>query len=192
MANGVRESVKELESLGALSEQIGVIVSTIEDIADQTNLLALNAAIEAARAGEQGRGFAVVSDEVRALAARTAKATREISEMIGSIQREIAKAVANMVVHAEEVSASAHGAQQSDAVLSTIQTKVGDVRCQVEQITVAADEQTATTSEISRNIQDITIGIQGSAQGAQESAQAAKELEKLAIELKALMARFTV
>jgi methyl-accepting chemotaxis protein len=63
-------------------------VGTIEDIADQTNLLALNAAIEAARAGEMGRGFAVVADEVRALAERTTKATKEISEMIRAIQQE--------------------------------------------------------------------------------------------------------
>ncbi len=97
IADKVRSSAGVVEQLGTRSDQIGAIVATIEDIADQTNLLALNAAIEAARAGEQGRGFAVVADEVRALAERTTKATREIGEMIKSIQGETKLAVSAMV-----------------------------------------------------------------------------------------------
>src|SRR5437764_9882646 len=103
IATSVSGTARKVEELGRSSEQIGRIVSVIDDIADQTNLLALNAAIEAARAGEQGRGFAVVADEVRKLAERTTHATKEISEMIKKIQSETAGAVGAMEEGTREV-----------------------------------------------------------------------------------------
>ncbi|MBI5446868.1 MAG: methyl-accepting chemotaxis protein, partial [Deltaproteobacteria bacterium] len=99
----VRISARTVGSLGERSDQIGEIVGTIEDIADQTNLLALNAAIEAARAGAQGRGFAVVADQVRVLAERTTRATREIGTMIEAIQTDTRGAVAAMEEGMREV-----------------------------------------------------------------------------------------
>src|SRR5271155_3108531 len=96
IADAVRETAVKVQELGVRSDQIGRIIGVIDDIADQTNLLALNAAIEAARAGEQGRGFAVVADEVRKLAERTSKATKEIATMIQSIEVETKSAVVAM------------------------------------------------------------------------------------------------
>ncbi|NTV51045.1 MAG: methyl-accepting chemotaxis protein [Geobacteraceae bacterium] len=190
IAEKVQESAKTVESLGARSDQIGAIIGTIEDIADQTNLLALNAAIEAARAGEQGRGFAVVADEVRALAERTTRATKEIGEMIKAIQRETKGAVAAMEQGVQQVEAGTMEAAKSGEALRDILEQVNDVATQVNQIATAAEEQTATTSEISNNMQQITQVVQDTASGAHQSATAATHLHGNAEELQRLVRQF--
>jgi methyl-accepting chemotaxis protein len=190
IAVNVQESAKTVESLGERSDQIGAIIGTIEDIADQTNLLALNAAIEAARAGEQGRGFAVVADEVRALAERTTRATKEIGEMISSIQKETKGAVAAMGLGVRQVEAGTAEAARSGEALREILEQVNDVVMQVNQIATAAEEQTATTSEISTNMLQITEVVQQTSRGANESAQAAAQLSGNAEELQQLVRKF--
>ncbi len=190
IANRVQESAKTVESLGARSDQIGAIIGTIEDIADQTNLLALNAAIEAARAGEQGRGFAVVADEVRALAERTTRATKEIGEMIKAIQKETKGAVEVMEQGVNQVERGTEEASRSGQALADILDQINDVTMQVNQIATAAEEQTATTSEISSNMHQITEVVQATSRGAQESATAAALLNGNAEELQRLVRQF--
>jgi methyl-accepting chemotaxis protein len=188
----VKETAATLGKLGARSDQIGEIVGTIEDIADQTNLLALNAAIEAARAGEQGRGFAVVADEVRALAERTTKATKEIAQMIKAIQNETKGAVASMEEGVNEVERGTLDAARSGTALDSIVNQINAISMEINQIATAAEEQTATTMEITNNIQMITEVVQMSASTANDSASAAKELLAHAEELQRLVGQFTL
>lgn len=190
IADKVQQSAKTVESLGTRSEQIGNIVGTIEDIADQTNLLALNAAIEAARAGEQGRGFAVVADEVRALAERTTKATREIGEMIKTIQKETKSAVDAMEEGVHEVERGTEDAARSGMALQEILQQIGDVTSQINQIATAAEEQSATTNEISKSMHDITNAVGSASHNANDTASSANQLAGMAEELKRIVAQF--
>lgn len=186
----VKSAAGTVDRLGKRSDQIGEIVSTIEDIADQTNLLALNAAIEAARAGEMGRGFAVVADEVRALAERTTTATREIGQMIKNIQEETKTAVNAMDDGVRQVEYGALEAEKSGTALQDILSQITTVTGQIGQIATAAEEQTATTHEISNNMQQITTTVEHATQHANNTAAAAQHLSGLAVELQHLVARF--
>jgi methyl-accepting chemotaxis protein len=186
----VKDAARIVEGLGTQSEQIGQIIGTIEDIADQTNLLALNAAIEAARAGEQGRGFAVVADEVRALAERTTRATREISEMIKSIQKKTKSAVIAIEDGVAEVERGTAYSIKSGQALQQILDQITDVSQQVNQIAVAAEQQTATTAEIAMNIRQVSDVVRQTAGSAAETGSAASRLAQEAEHLQQLICKF--
>jgi len=190
IATRVQEAARQVSGLGARSDEIGAIVGTIEDIADQTNLLALNAAIEAARAGEQGRGFAVVADEVRALAERTTRATKEISGMIRNIQIETRQAVDSMENGVREVEAGTTEASRSGSALQQILDQVNEVTGQIDQITTAAEQQSSTSREISNNMHQINQVMQTTAQSTLETTKAADKLASLTEDLRKLIGQF--
>ncbi len=190
IAERVQNAASTVDALGVRSEQIGAIIGTIEDIADQTNLLALNAAIEAARAGEQGRGFAVVADEVRALAERTTRATKEIGEMIKAIQKETKDAVTSMEQSVTQVEQGTSHAADSGRSLQEILDIINDVTEQISQIATAAEEQTATTREISSNVMNLNDLAQQNDHALHETAIAANNVSRQAEELKQLVGQF--
>ncbi|MEI7811999.1 MAG: methyl-accepting chemotaxis protein [Ignavibacteria bacterium] len=192
IADVVVRSAKTVETLGNSSNQIGEIVQVIDDIADQTNLLALNAAIEAARAGEQGRGFAVVADEVRKLAERTTKATKEIAIMIKQIQKDTSDAVESMNQGTNEVENGkilANKAGDSLQEIISATEKVSDI---IDQVATAAEEQFRASDEISKNIEAITTITQETSTGTAQIANATGDLSRLTNRLQDLVMNFKV
>ncbi len=192
IAATVQESARTIGELGKSSDQIGEIVTVIYDIADQTNLLALNAAIEAARAGEQGRGFAVVADEVRKLAERTTKATKEIATMIKNIQKETEGAVAVMEAGTRQVNEGVDLASQAGAALRNIIAAVDKVNDMITQIAGATEEQSSAAEEISSSIEGIASVTKEAASGSQQTTAAGQDLARMATKLQAMVKQFKI
>jgi methyl-accepting chemotaxis protein len=190
LAETVRASASRIQSLGKRSDEIGEIVKVIEDIADQTNLLALNAAIEAARAGEQGRGFAVVADEVRKLAERTTKATKEIADTIRTIQSDTTMAVESMETGTNEAQEGMALVNKAGERLSEIVGAVQSVSGMVQQIAAAIEEQSTATEQIAGNIEAVASVSKRSEGGLGQVTQATTELARMAGELQKVVGGF--
>ena len=148
--NTIGSSGQIIGVLGQRADDIGKIIEVIDDLAEQTNLLALNAAIEAARAGEHGLGFAVVADEVRKLAEKSAQSTKEISELIQSIQKEARKAVENMDRSTGIVNEGLGLGQELNGALRKISNVVTEVYKFAQEIGAATNEQSHGSSQIAR------------------------------------------
>ncbi len=192
ISSSVAEAARNVELLAEHSDQIGKIVSVIDDIANQTNLLALNAAIEAARAGDQGRGFAVVADEVRHLATRTTDATKEIADMIRNIQNGTEAAVTSMQEGRTEVEAGSTLVSQTGQSLEQIVEVVEGLTDRIQQIATASQEQSVSMAEITSNITNISGVANTAKEQAQLSLRSSNDVAGLANELQDMIQQFKI
>jgi methyl-accepting chemotaxis protein len=182
----ITSSGEIIGALGQRADDIGKIIEVIDDLAEQTNLLALNAAIEAARAGEHGLGFAVVADEVRKLAEKSAQSTKEISELIQSIQKEARKAVENMDRSTGIVNEGLELGGELNAALRKISNVVTEVYKFAQEIGAATNEQSHGSSQIARATtrlneitHEINSAVEEQASGAQAVVKAMERMREL-------------
>ena len=198
-------SAQAVRDLGERSEQIGLIVDVITDIADQTNLLALNAAIEAARAGEHGKGFAVVAGEVRKLAEGSARAGSQIAQIIREIQRTINETVVLMENSTKEAGEGATVVGDTGRSLESIKSAVETIGAETNAISEATDSiadgsakvveiissVASISEESSSGTQEVSASIEEQTASMQEITAAAMELAETADRLKGLIERFS-
>jgi len=180
LSKGTQQSAERVSTLTERTQQIGSIVSVIEEIAAGTNLLALNASIEAARAGEHGRGFAVVAGEVRRLAERTAQATQKVATLVSGIEEETGKAAQGILDACQHAGSSAEAIRALHSTFDHIATLVIEVEKQMEEIARFAHDQSSSADEVSHSMQQVALTSQESLRGAEQVVAATGDLEDTA------------
>jgi twitching motility protein PilJ len=188
----IQDTSKRIKRLGESSQEIGDIVSLIDDIADQTNILALNAAIQASMAGDAGRGFAVVADEVQRLAERSSSATKQIETLVRAIQNDTNEAVISMEQTTAEVVRGARLAQDAGVALEEIEGVSRILAALVESITNAAQQQAALGQQISSTMLVIQQTTTQTTSGTAATARSMGNLAKMASEMRRSVSGFTL
>ena len=188
----VAESTRKVKRLAESSQQISQIVSVISQIASRTNLLALNASIEAARAGESGKGFAIVADEVRQLADRSAKALKEIEQIVLQIQSETGSVMMAMEKGTQQVIEGTKRAEQAKRSLDDIIQVSNRIDALVRSITSDTIEQRETSKAVTEVMQSVEIQAQSTSQEAQKVSSSLENLVVVARNLLTYVERFKV
>ena len=188
----IQDTSKRIKRLGESSQEIGDIVSLINDIADQTNILALNAAIQASMAGDAGRGFAVVADEVQRLAERSATATKQIEALVKTIQNDTNDAVTSMEQTTAEVVRGARLAQDAGVALEEIETVSANLAELIQNISNAARQQASSAGHISNTMNVIQEITSQTSAGTNATAKSIGNLAELADELRGSVSGFTL
>ncbi|AFU99426.1 methyl-accepting chemotaxis protein [Simiduia agarivorans] len=186
----IQDTSKRIKRLGESSQEIGDIVSLINDIADQTNILALNAAIQASMAGDAGRGFAVVADEVQRLAERSAAATKQIEALVKTIQNDTNEAVISMEQTTAEVVRGARLAQDAGVALEEIENVSSSLAELIQNISNAARQQASSAGHISNTMNVIQEITSQTSAGTSATAQSIGTLAEMALDLRESVAGF--